>query len=71
MSCLAQLNLYFIDLYLKEGVRKNVLFFAFQGPYLFWKYFRDHVNGAKHRRKALEKKREVLGMPAEIQNAPK
>ena len=32
---------------------------------------RDHVTGNKHIRKAVERKREVLGLPKEPQNAPR
>ena len=32
---------------------------------------RDHVTGNKHIRKACEKKRQILGLPMEPQNAPR
>ena len=32
---------------------------------------RDHVTGNKHIRKAGEKKRQILGLPMEPQNAPR
>ena len=32
---------------------------------------RDHVTGSKHIRKACEKKRQILGLPKEPQNAPR
>ena len=35
------------------------------------KPLRDHVTGNKHIRKACEKKRQVLGLPQEPQNAPR